>query len=214
MSTALILAEPEPFKRDFLERQLAHDGFSVLAADDPLALRAARADLALLGDTAALERWRPPCPVIVLGREDADAGECARAFAHGCDDYVQRPFVYEELVARIHAVLRRASARAPRRHVVRGLVVDVDARRVTLDGRVVTLPGKEFDLLAKLATEPMRVFRKDELLREVWGFAAPGRTRTLDSHASRLRRRLADAGGEAPYVINVWAVGYRLIDPD
>ena len=73
--------------------------------------------------------------------------------------------------------------------------------------------AKEFELLAKLATDPTRVFTKEELLREVWGFVALGRTRTLDSHASRLRRKLALAGAE-DCVLNVWGVGYRLLGED
>ena len=71
--------------------------------------------------------------------------------------------------------------------------------------------GKEFELLARLAEDPQRVFPKQELLRDVWGFRSPSaRTRTLDSHASRLRRKLGTAGG-GPYVLNVWGVGYRLL---
>jgi DNA-binding response OmpR family regulator len=74
----------------------------------------------------------------------------------------------------------------------------------------VPLPGKEYELLVKLAGDPHRVFTKEELLREVWGFRSLGRTRTLDSHASRLRRRLARPG-QPPYVQNVWGVGYCLL---
>jgi DNA-binding response OmpR family regulator len=75
----------------------------------------------------------------------------------------------------------------------------------------VELAGKEYQLLLKLMSEPARVFTKEELLREVWGFRSLGRTRTLDSHASRLRRKLA-AVGAGRFVLNVWGVGYRLVD--
>jgi len=75
----------------------------------------------------------------------------------------------------------------------------------------VALSQKEYALLVRLAGEPRRVFTKDELLREVWGYVAPARTRTLDSHASRLRRKLRDADPATPYVENVWGVGYRLL---
>jgi DNA-binding response OmpR family regulator len=215
MSTALILAEPEPVTRGFLERHLIDDGFEVLSGDDPLALPAADADLALLGDAAALERWRGSCPVIVLGPPDADPKERGRAFQRGCDDYVPRPFFYEELVERIHAVLRRSAARAAHRLAAGGLVVDRDARRVSVDGRPVALATKEFELVAKLASNPTRVFTKEELLRDVWGYVALGRTRTLESHASRVRRKLAAAAnGEARFVVNVWGIGYRLLETD
>ncbi|MGB2953111.1 MAG: winged helix-turn-helix domain-containing protein, partial [Gaiellaceae bacterium] len=75
----------------------------------------------------------------------------------------------------------------------------------------VLLAAKEYELLLKLASDPQRVFTKEELLRDVWGFRSLGRTRTLDSHASRLRRKLGQAGADA-CVLNVWGVGYRLLD--
>jgi DNA-binding response OmpR family regulator len=81
---------------------------------------------------------------------------------------------------------------------------------VSIAGVRVVLPAKEYELLLKLATAPTRVFTKEELLREVWGFVTLGRTRTLDSHASRLRRKLSLAGA-ADCVLNVWGVGYRLL---
>jgi DNA-binding response OmpR family regulator len=215
MSTALILAEPKADERGYLERHLIDDGFEVLAADDPLTLPAADADLALLGDAAALERWRAACPVIVLGAETDAPVDRVHAFARGCDDYLARPFLYEELVARIHAVLRRGAARAHRHLEAAGIVVDATTRRASVDGRRVALAGKEFELLVKLASDPTRVFTKEQLLRDVWGYVALGRTRTLESHASRLRRKLAEAAGGKPrYVVNVWGVGYRLLDLD
>jgi DNA-binding response OmpR family regulator len=88
--------------------------------------------------------------------------------------------------------------------------VDPLTRRVEVGGRDVQLANKEFALLRTLAAEPRRVFTKDELLRDVWGFRSKGRTRTLDSHASRLRRKLDPKG--ARYVCNCWGVGYRLLD--
>jgi DNA-binding response OmpR family regulator len=93
------------------------------------------------------------------------------------------------------------------------VAIDRATRRVTVHGLPVALAAKEFELLAKLATDPTRVFTKEELLREVWDFVALGRTRTLDSHASRLRRKLALAGAEN-CVVNVWGVGYRLLADD
>ncbi|MFL6035863.1 MAG: winged helix-turn-helix domain-containing protein, partial [Gaiellaceae bacterium] len=84
-------------------------------------------------------------------------------------------------------------------------------RRVNVGGVRIDLAAKEYELLLKLASDPQRVFTKEELLREVWGFRSLGRTRTLDSHASRLRRKL-QAVDPGPFVINVWRVGYRLLD--
>jgi DNA-binding response OmpR family regulator len=210
MSTALVLAEPEPETRGYLARQLADDGFDVIAAADPGDARVS-ADLVLLGDAAALERWQPPCPVIVLGSSDADAVDRVRAFRRGCDDYVTRPFHYEELLERIRAVLRRSSPRPDERLVVRDLAIDSATRRVTVAGVAVSLAAKEYALLVRLASDPLRVFSKEQLLRDVWGYTVSCRTRTLDSHASRLRRKLAAAGGRG-FVVNVWGIGYRLVE--
>jgi DNA-binding response OmpR family regulator len=206
MST-LLLAEPEPGTREFLARHLSDDGFDVLGDAEH-----ARPDLVLLGDPAALERWRARnVPVIVLGAAQADAVDRVRAFARGCDDFVSRPFHYDELVARIRAVLRRSSPMLGEVIDAGELRIDQRTRAVAVCGRRVSLAAKEYELLLKLASDPQRVFTKDELLRDVWGFRSLGRTRTLDSHASRLRRKLAQAGADA-CVVNVWGVGYRLLE--
>src|ERR671934_1466679 len=206
MSTALLLAEPELDTRIFLERHLRNDGFEVV--DEK-----AQPDLVLLGDTAALDEYRArhgDVPVIVLGEPESDAVDRVRALERGCDDFLVRPFDYEELLARIRAVLRRT---APAPHEVRRagpIAADLATRCVTVGDAVVPLAGKEYELLLKLLTDPTRVFTKDQLLREVWGFRSLGRTRTLDSHASRLRRKLVAAGAGSA-VVNVWGVGYRLL---
>jgi DNA-binding response OmpR family regulator len=154
-------------------------------------------------------RYDPMLPVIVLSGRATDADR-VRGFAEGADDYVTKPFHYQELAARIRAVLRRRSSRreGPRR--VGEIFIDPARREVRVKGRRVNLANKEFSLLCALATEPTRVFTKEELLRDVWGFRSMGRTRTLDSHASRLRRKLDPEAGS--YVINVWGIGYRLVE--
>lgn len=210
MSAALVIAEPEAAARGFLERQLAHAGFQVHAGEEPLPLvEALRPDLVLLGDASALERWTPTVPTIVLGGPEADALDRVRALRQGCDDYVGRPFHYEELVERIRAVLRRV---APEPDVVEAGPVRIDrrTRRVTLNGERIALAQKEYELLLALAADPERVWTKEELLRSVWGYRSLGKTRTLDSHASRLRRRFRSLDPETTLVDNVWGVGYRL----
>jgi len=108
-------------------------------------------------------------------------------------------------------VLRRSRPRQD--DVVEALPVRIDlvTRDVRVSGRRVELSQKEFQLLERLAREPRRVFTKAELLHDVWGYRTPGRTRTLDSHASRLRRKLREAGAPVALVENVWGVGYRLL---
>jgi DNA-binding response OmpR family regulator len=205
--TALLLAEPEPSVRGFLERQLSSDGFDVVAFGDPADLpRAADPDVLVLGDPEALDRCRlGDCPVIVLGR--ADAAERVRALER-CDDYLTRPFAYEELVARIRAVLRR---RAPRAELIDlgELVVDRGGRRAVVNGRPLTLATKEYMLLLRLAQDPDRVLTREQLLRDVWGYRTFVPTRTVESHASRVRCKLA-AAGLPGWIVNVWGVGYKL----
>lgn len=212
--SAVLIAEPEADVRGFLVRHLTDDGFDVLGAGGgPEALELAalsRPDLVLLGDQSALDGFSG-LPVIVIGHERADAVDRVRAFARGCDDFVDRPFHYDELVARIHAVLRRVTPEQREQLEAGPLRIDSATRRVDADGARIDLSGKEYELLLKLASDPFRVFTKEELLRQVWGYRSLGRTRTLDSHASRLRRKL-QAASEGAFVINVWGVGYKLLD--
>jgi DNA-binding response OmpR family regulator len=205
--SGVLIAEQEAGVRGFLERHLVQDGFEVVGTDG---CEQAPPDLVLLGDPGALDAFSD-VPVIVIGGEDSDAVDRVRAFARGCDDFVARPFVYDELVARMNAVLRRAKPAEPERLRAGPISVELATRRVDLAGPRIDLPAKEYELLVKLASEPYRVFTKEELLREVWGFRSMGRTRTLDSHASRLRRKL-QAVDPGPFVVNVWRVGYRLLD--
>jgi DNA-binding response OmpR family regulator len=223
--SAVILAEPEVSVRGYLQRQLTDDGFQVVGADEiPEVLDLAervRPDLVLGTELELCRRlregepgrfWDRDVAVILLGRADADVVDRVRALERGADDYLDRPFSYEELLARIRAVLRRT---APRNgEVLRAGDIEIDrlTRCVRVLGQRLSLPAREYELLLKLAEQPTRVFTKDELLREVWGFRAMGRTRTLDSHASRVRRKIA-ALTETPYVINEWGVGYRLMLP-
>jgi DNA-binding response OmpR family regulator len=225
MPSALLLTEPEEATRSFLERHLIQDGFDVVEAENGEALdlvELARPDLVLIGDPEGLElcrrlregrpgrSWGREVPVILLGAQESDPVDRVRAFDRGCDDYLDRPFHYDELVARIRAVLRRTAPPESERLAAGEIEIDKPTRRVTVAGERVELPTKEYELLVKLASDPHRVFTKDELLREVWGFRSHGRTRTLDSHASRLRRRLTRPDG-AEYVSNVWGVGYCLL---
>ena len=109
----------------------------------------------------------------------------------------------------MRSVLRRRDDRRSGPIRIGDLSIDVSQRRVEVDGAEVTLANKEYELLLMLASNPRRVFTKAELLREVWGYRTTSRTRTLDSHASRLRRKLDPKG--ARFIVNCWGVGYRLL---
>lgn len=157
----------------------------------------------------------PDLPVLVLSGSCAESDR-VRAFERGADDFLAKPFSYRELRGRVAAVLRRREGHVRRGALqVAGLRIDPLRREVRYGDERLRLTQKEFSLLHQLAGEPMRVFTKDELLRTIWGFRAPGATttRTLDSHACRLRGKLAGAG--APHLVeNVWGVGYRLSAED
>ena len=200
MTTALLLAAAEPE----LERHLPQDGFRLVSPHGQF-------DLVLAGDVDDVDRWAQRAPVIVLGREEADVVDRVHAFRKGCDDYVPRPFDYQELVERIRAVLRRVRPNVDELLEAGPVRIDTRTRDVRVQGRRIQLSQKEYELLLRLAREPERVFTKAELLHEVWEYRSPARTRTLDSHASRLRRKLrAEANGRT-LVENVWGVGYRLL---
>ena len=202
--TALHLVDAEPDTKGFLERHLPFDGFELVPGN-------AHPELVLAGEVDAVDRWRDRAPVIVLGPDGADAVDRVHAFRRGCDDYLPLPFDYQELVERIHAVLRRVRPPEPELIDAPPVQIDTRTREVCVSGQRAQLAQKEYQLLVRLAVEPERVFTKAELLREVWGYMVVGRTRTLDSHASRLRRKLRDAGSPVTLVDNVWGVGYRLI---
>lgn len=223
MPSAVLVAEPELETREYLGRHLRDDGFDVLDAcrrSEALELvERARPDLVLLAELDLCLRlrrgepgrtWDRNVPVILI-TPSSDLVERVRALDRGADDVLGRPFAYEELLARIRALLRRASARAGDVLVAGDLEIDRRTRRVTVRDVSVNLSAKEFELVARLACEPHRVFTKEELLREVWGFRALGRTRTLESHASRVRKKLHVAESDR-YVVNVWGVGYRLLE--
>ena len=226
MSSALLLAEPEEATRSFLERHLVQDGFEVVEAAERRGARPRSSrrgpDLVLIGDPEGLElcrrlreggrsSWDREVPVILLGAQESDPVDRVRAFDRGCDDYLDRPFHYDELVARIRAVLRRVAPPESER-IDRGRDRDRPADEARDRGRAAraSCRRRSTSCSLKLASDPRRVFTKDELLRDVWGFRSHGRTRTLDSHASRLRRRLAVR--RTSYVRNVWGVGYCLLD--
>jgi DNA-binding response OmpR family regulator len=157
----------------------------------------------------ATSRYDPEMPVIVLSGRGGEHDR-VRGLREGADDYLVKPIHYPELVARLGAVLRRRRGprEGPRR--VGELVIDPATRSVRVGERSVELANKEFALLRALASDPTRVFTKEELLRDVWDYRSLGKTRTLDSHASRLRRKLDPE--HTRYVFNCWGVGYRLVD--
>lgn len=206
-------------ENEALATELALDGYDVRQASEPAmlgvvdlivfgrasqrgagldVLRAVRAG-GLAGTSGARVLWTS---------RSSDDTDTLRAFEAGADDVIRAPFVYAELLARVRALLRRdLPAPALIRHGA--LEIDTARRTVTYGGRPVGLRRLEYLLLTHLARDPNRVHTKHELLRDVWGYRADGRTRTLESHASRVRRALARAGAD-DWVSVTRGVGYRL----
>jgi DNA-binding response OmpR family regulator len=229
-ATILVVEDDGP-TRTFLADNLTADGYELLVAEraaDALRLLETKfpdlvvVDLGLpdadglrvvekvRASDGVASRIDPAVPILVLSGR---AGELdrLRGFERGCDDYLCKPFSYRELRLRVEALLRRAQLRRrPARLRVGDLEVDASARVVRLRGAPVDLSQKEFALVRALAADPTRVHTKEELLRAVWGFRTLGTTRTLDSHACRLRHKLGRFGDR--FVVNVWGVGYRLVD--
>ena len=148
----------------------------------------------------------PAAVIVISGRETER--DRIRGLAEGAADYIQRPYAYGELLARINAVLRRRASETATLIKVGGLEIDTVEQKVTMEGREVRLSPKEYALLRFLASEPRRVFSKEECLAEIWGYRSLGHSRTLDAHASRLRRKLDPEHGR--WAIPCWGVGYRL----
>lgn len=226
----LVVCEDDRTTLDLLCDHLTADRFEVMAA--PTAADALRhcqfdaPDLLLLDlglpDASGLailreirepdrsvSRFDPRMGVIILSGRGTERDR-VRGLDQGADDYIVKPFGFGELLARIGAVLRRRVG--DRRDIVRvgEIAISRAERTVRVGERLVELSGKEFALLCALARDPTRVFSKEELLRDVWGYRLMGHTRTLEAHASRLRRKL-DSDGR--FVRNSWGIGYRLVDP-
>ena len=223
----LLIAEEDRATCTFLRDNLTADGYRIdLATTHNAALahlRQAAPDLILVdvnGHTLELvDHVRSGDPGLCAGGPDTpiialtsrpDELHRVRLLERGSDDVILKPFCYPELRARVQAVLRRIGPRQPSVILTAGpLRIDRRRHTVTVDERTIELRALEYALLCVLAAEPDRVFTRTELMNAIWGYAGTA-TRTLDSHASRLRIKLANDTHRL--VINVWGVGYRLMD--
>lgn len=153
-------------------------------------------------------------PIIMLTAREGDEDKIV-GLELGADDYVTKPFVPRELVARVKAILRRANA-GPSSETSQALIdfgtlsIDMEKREVRLDGEVISLRAKEYELLVELARRPGVVFSRERLLQDVWGYDFFGDSGTIDVHVRRLRAKLNDDSQNPRFIETVWGVGYRL----
>jgi DNA-binding response OmpR family regulator len=160
-------------------------------------------------DVARLVRSRSDVPILMLTARDEEPDRVA-GLELGADDYLTKPFSPRELVARMKAVLRRTDGRrAEDVLTLQDVVLDRNAREVSVEGRAVELTTKEFDLLAMLIENPGVVVSRDQLLDRVWGMTYPGGTRTVDVHVAQLRRKL----GKPELIRTVRGAGYKTVRP-
>jgi len=231
----ILVVDDEPKISRIVAAYLEKDGYRVnVVADGGAALAAVQNDLPDLvildlmlpeisgWDVCRALRRGPPTasvPIIMLTARDEIADRIV-GLELGADDYIVKPFEPKELVARVHAVLRRAgqaprpAASASRTLQRRDLAIDLDRHEVRRADQILDLTRTEFDILATLAGQPGRVFSRLQLLDAVQGEAFEGYERTIDSHVKNLRRKLEPEPRRPRYVVTVFGVGYKLDDHD
>jgi len=220
----VLIIEDDPNVAEVVTRYLEREGYAVESAADGLAgLELALSDPPdlvvldlMLPSLTGLEvcrrlRAKAPVPVIMLTARGDEVDRIA-GLELGADDYVAKPFSPRELTARVKAVLRRASGAlaAEDAGVLRtgNLEVDTVAHEARLNGDLVSLTAREFELLAFLMRNPRRAFRREELLADVWGFTY-GDTSTVTVHVRRLREKVEADPSDPRHIRTVWGVGYR-----
>lgn len=207
---------------ELLKLYLENEGYTVFTANDGQAAVTAfqqkAPDLVLLDIMLPkMDGWQvcreirktSSAPIIMLTAKGETIDKVA-GLEMGADDYIVKPFEMKELLARVHAVLRRLGgdeAKA-RRLTFDGLVINLDSYELEVRGKRVDTPPKELELLFHLASSPNRVFTRNQLLDEVWGFDYFGDSRTVDVHIKRLREKLEGVSDQWS-LKTVWGVGYK-----
>ncbi len=224
MAKSILIVEDDNNIADLLRLYLEKEGYqATIAADGTQGIdlyRKLRPDLVLLdvmmpgvdgwGVLRAI-RQDSQTPVIMLTAK-GETTDKVSGLKQGADDYITKPFEMKEVLARIEAVLRRAAGdgekEKPRRLVFDKLIIDLDSFELIVDGKRVETPPKEMELLYHLASTPNRVYTRNQLLDEVWGFDYFGDSRTVDVHVKRLREKLEGVSDQWS-LKTVWGVGYK-----
>ena len=222
MAKKALIIEDDANIRELMRLYLEKDGFEVYgAADGGNGLREFKRvepDIVLLdimlpvmdGWQVCHEIRRESTPPIIMLTAKGETSDKISGLEMGADDYIVKPLEMKEVIARVHAVMRRYAPEtvSSKRLVFDGLIIDMEAYDLTVAGKKVDTPPKEIELLYFLASNPNRVFTRSQLLDEVWGFDYFGDTRTIDVHVKRLREKLENVSDEWD-LATVWGVGYK-----
>ena len=224
MAISVLIVEDDKNIQSLLQMYLEKEGYAVTVADDGsqglTKFRAIKPDLVLLDvmmpvmdgwTVCKMIRAEYQTPIIMLTAK-SELDDKVAGLRYGADDYITKPFEMKEVLARIEAVLRRTdravTEQKARRLVFDKLIIDMDAFELSVDGKKIDTPPKEMELLFYLASSPNRVYTRNQLLDEVWGFDYFGDSRTVDVHVKRLREKL-EGVCEQWSVKTVWGVGYK-----
>ena len=223
MAKTVLIVEDDRNIADLLRLYLEKEGYTVVIAPDGMRgveqFRTVHPSLVLLDVMLpVLSGWgvcrairaESQTPIIMLTAK-SETEDKVNGLKQGADDYITKPFEMKEVLARIEAVLRRSGIepeKSRRRLEFDKLIIDMDAFELTVDGKKVPTPPKEMELLYHLASTPNRVYTRNQLLDEVWGFDYFGDTRTVDVHIKRLREKL-EGGSDQWDLKTVWSVGYK-----
>ena len=223
MAKTVLIVEDDRNIADLLRLYLEKEGYTVVIAPDGMRgveqFRTVHPSLVLLDVMLpGLDGWgvcrairaESQTPIIMLTAK-SETEDKVNGLKQGADDYITKPFEMKEVLARIEAVLRRSGIepeKSRRRLEFDKLVIDMDAFELTVDGKKVPTPPKEMELLYHLASTPNRVYTRNQLLDEVWGFDYFGDTRTVDVHIKRLREKLVGVSDQWD-LKTVWSVGYK-----
>ncbi|MCL3777388.1 MULTISPECIES: response regulator transcription factor [unclassified Actinomyces] len=227
--TRILLVEDEESYREPLAFSLRRDGFDVVEAEDGVAAieafeaagPAVAIDLVLLdlmlprlSGTEVCRRIRrvSSVPVIMLTAKDSEV-DTVVGLEIGADDYVTKPYSYRELIARVHAVLRRSREEEPADLVLEAgrVRMDVERHEVSVAGEPVAMPLREFELLELFLRNPDRVLTRGQIIDRVWGADYVGDTKTLDVHVKRIRAKIEPDPGAPRMLMTVRGLGYKLV---
>lgn len=224
MSQTILIADDDAQIRELLRMYFTKEGFNVVEAGDGAEALVKhhqyRPSLTILDimmpvldgmEVCRQIRKLSQAPIIMLTAKDEDDDRIL-GLEQGADDYVTKPFNPREVVARVKAVLRRvpnAEFTKASELVFPGLVVNIAEYKVTTNDKTVELTAKEMELLWYLASNPGRVFTREQLLEAIWGYTYYGDTRTVDTHIKRLRHKLEAKSDNAWDIKTVWGVGYK-----